>query len=65
MIIIINLLQTKKKKKKNINTFMVSINGMFDNGDLELFLFSQPNDEVPLSFDPSDSVIKLTTHLFK
>lgn len=44
---------------------MVSINGMFNNGDFELFLFSQPNDDVPLSFDPSDSVIKLTTHLFR
>lgn len=44
---------------------MVSINGMFNNGDFELFLFSQPNDDVPLSFDPSDSVIKLMTHLFR
>lgn len=41
---------------------MVSIYGMFDNGSFGLFLFSQPKDDVPLSLDPSDSVIKLTTH---
>jgi len=38
---------------------------MFNNGDFGLFLFSQPNDDVPLSFDPSDSVLKLTIHLLR
>lgn len=33
------------------------MNGMLDKCDFEFFLFSEPNDEVPLSFDPSDSVI--------
>jgi len=41
---------------------MVLINGMLDNRDFGLFLFSQPNDDVPLSFDPSDSIIKLITN---
>lgn len=32
---------------------------MFDKCDFEFFLFSEPNDDVPLSFDPSDSVLNL------
>lgn len=36
---------------------MVSINGIFDKGSFDLFLFSEPNDDVPLSFEPSDSII--------
>lgn len=43
----------------NIFTFTVSINGMFDKRNFGSFLFSEPNDDVPLSFDPSDSVTKL------
>lgn len=43
----------------NIFTLTVSINGIFDKRNFGSFLFSEPNDDVPLSFDPSDSVTKL------
>lgn len=36
---------------------------MFDKGCFLLLLFSELNDEVPLSFDPSDSVIQLEIYL--
>lgn len=43
---------------------MVSINGIFNRRDFGLFLFSEPHDEVPLSFEPSDSVIKFEIDTF-
>lgn len=39
-------------------TLIVSRKGIFDKCDFGLFLLSEPNDDVPLSFDPSDSEIK-------
>lgn len=34
---------------------MASMNGILDKRDFGLFLLSEPKDDVPLSFDPSDS----------
>lgn len=41
-----------------IYTFTVSIYGMFNKSDLGLLLCSESNEDVPLSFDPSDSITK-------
>lgn len=37
---------------------------MFDKRSFGLFLFSEPKDDVPLSFEPSDSVTKLGISIF-
>lgn len=39
-------------------TLMVSTCGIFNKRDFGFILFSESNDDVPLSLDPSDSAIQ-------